>query len=542
MGRIFLSGLLVLLLPASVANATPGDLDPTFSKDGFATKAIEGQIRSEEIAVDGQDRPLVAAGVVAGWEAQVERLELVRYRRSGKPDRSFTWNPGSLPGLVEVERLGDLAIDAQGRIVLAIADEGDVLVARLLADGAPDSGFAGDGVARIDFGGPFDAPGALLIQPDGAILVGGAGGSDPELGGRFALARLTASGAPDPSFSGDGKELLDLPLAHAEVSALARAADGRIYAAGTVDGAGYFGERDATIARVAAGGGLDPSFGAGGWVSFDSGYDDVVRGIGFDAAGRVVFVSDRYPLTYYAGRLTTGGYLDSSLGDGGFLTGAGATRPAGFAVDDAGRAVVAGRTEYGRFGEPTDFVLNRFRGDLGGLDPGFADRGVMIGDYRKYADGAADLAIAGDGRIVIAGAAGSALLLARFEVASGPADRDGDGVTDDRDLCEQRYGTNRRGCNRFRRSLTITRRLRADLFKSLLRSNEPRCVRHARVEVRRVHRGPDRLLAEVRTGLKGGWRSDASLKPGDYYAFAPRSIDERLGFCARARSDGLRIR
>jgi hypothetical protein len=53
--------------------------------------------------------------------------------------------------------------------------------------------------------------------------------------------------------------------------------------------------------------------------------------------------------------------------------------------------------------------------------------------------------------------------------------------------------------------------------------------------------GPDKKLAKVSTGPSGGWSVDASLKPGAYYAVAPRVVQQRLGICKAARSGELRI-
>ena len=71
------------------------------------------------------------------------------------------------------------------------------------APGDLDVSFSGDGKQTTDFGGA-DAAAAVAMQADGKIVVAGSSG------GNFALARYGADGALDPSFSGDGLVTTDL--------------------------------------------------------------------------------------------------------------------------------------------------------------------------------------------------------------------------------------------------------------------------------------------------------------------------------------------
>ena len=75
-----------------------------------------------------------------------------------------------------------------------------------LASAAPgdlDVSFSGDGKQTTDFGGA-DLASAVAVQADGKLVV--AGTSD----GNFALARYGVDGALDPSFSGDGLVTTDI--------------------------------------------------------------------------------------------------------------------------------------------------------------------------------------------------------------------------------------------------------------------------------------------------------------------------------------------
>jgi uncharacterized delta-60 repeat protein len=530
---------LVLLSPGS-ASATPGDLDPTFSRDGFVKVGLESAFQSGQIAVESDGRILVATTARGGGSGSGSFL-LSRVRHSGKPDRSFSGDGTVVPALGSASaRIADLAIDPQGRALVAADGGGDFVVARFLATGEPDPGFAGDGVAELDLGASETVE-ALAVQPDGAILVGGrsaAGGT-----AQLALARLTTGGAPDAGFSTDGMLRTDLaPLLFAGVSAVAVADDGFIYAGGSARQPTGFDPNDGIVARYESDGDLDASFADSGIARVDGGFAEVVQGIGFDPGGRTLVTGDvTSGSTAFAGRLTGAGFFDTSIGDDGFVFGEGAAAVGGFAVDAEGRIVIAGATPFGRFGGPRDIVLNRFGAGATGLDEAFAGDGVVIGDFRQHSDGASDLALDPDGRIVIAGNADDDLLLARFEVAQGKPDIDGDGVRDNRDLCPPRYSPRPRGCPVYPRRVSITRDASADLFRGDVRSPQPKCVSRVTVRIRRVRPGPDKKLAKVSAGPSGGWSVDASLKPGAYYAVAPRVVQQRLGICKAARSGELRI-
>jgi uncharacterized delta-60 repeat protein len=95
-----------------------------------------------------------------------------------------------------------VALQPNGRIVAAgINSVGDFAVARYQSSGSPDLAFSGDGQLTTDFGGFDLAAGAIAIQPDGGILVGG---GTEAVDQNFALARYTTAGVLDTGFDGDG--------------------------------------------------------------------------------------------------------------------------------------------------------------------------------------------------------------------------------------------------------------------------------------------------------------------------------------------------
>ena len=139
--------------------------------------------------------------------------------------------------------------------------------------GALDLSFSSDGRQETNFGAT-DTGRAVLVQPDGKILVAGSwDGGDSE----FALARYNADGTLDNTFGGgffglgSGKTNASFTgaLSGAEFAMdLALQADGKIVLVGytNLNGAAV-GGNDWGIARFTSTGALDPSFSGDGKVT-----------------------------------------------------------------------------------------------------------------------------------------------------------------------------------------------------------------------------------------------------------------------------------
>ena len=144
---------------------------------------------------------------------------------------------------------------------------GDFVLARYWPNGTLDSTFGGDGTVLTTFGsGRDDHATALALQPDGKIVV--AGGSN----GAFALARYLPNGTLDPTFSGDGKVLTDFG---GVANALAiQPNNGRLVVAGWSTARG---NTDFALARYLPNGTLDATFGGDGTVRTTSGVAALMR-------------------------------------------------------------------------------------------------------------------------------------------------------------------------------------------------------------------------------------------------------------------------
>ena len=79
-----------------------------------------------------------------------------------------------------------------------------------------------------DFGSPTDKAAAVALQGDGKIVVAGTGND------QFAVARYTTAGALDPTFDGDGRTTTTIFGKNTEGAAdVAIQSDGKIVAVGT---------------------------------------------------------------------------------------------------------------------------------------------------------------------------------------------------------------------------------------------------------------------------------------------------------------------
>ena len=230
--------------------------------------------------------------------------------------------------------------------------ESDVFLTRYTASGQPDPSFgAGDGSAAVDVAG-FDLLGAMLVEADGSVVLGGAAGA---IGAanctRFEdfcpetpfLARFTPQGVLDQGFGSAG--LLSLNglswpygffTGGVGVKALATRPGGGIFAAGGSGPAAF-------IVALRDSGKLDPSFGSGG------------------------VVEEREPKRSTAA-------ADALV------------------VDKRGRLLVAGGTDAGLIGRAPEGALFRYLPD-GELDLGFGEgRG-----YVRLPGSDSDLALGADG-------------------------------------------------------------------------------------------------------------------------------------------------
>ncbi|ADB51139.1 delta-60 repeat domain-containing protein [Conexibacter woesei] len=392
---VLAGGLLTAL--AAPAVAAPGDLDPSLSGDGRLVVATPGSFEQTNAVAVQPDGRIVVAGIAGHGDGS--DLFVARVERDGTPDASFGGGDGVTT--VDVAGFGDgaraLALQPDGKIVVAGygsavsgLNQSDYAVARLTADGALDPGFGSGGTRTIDFGLGAEQARAVLVQPDGTIVVGGY--ANPSAGViEFGLARLTADGALDPGFGSGGKRTTAFPGAGSNVHALALDRDGRIVAAGRTTGS----DPDFALARYLPDGSLDTSFGGDGLTTTDFGSAalvDEADGVAIQADGKIVASGftggDVGDNRFAVARYDSDGGLDADFADGGrqtvaFAPGGDAQFPSaygngGAALQHDGSIVVAGVSSwFNEFFETRGvFALAALTPD-GALDERFAPGGTV---------------------------------------------------------------------------------------------------------------------------------------------------------------------
>ena len=427
--RTFAAATIVSLILATgvLGQTASGNLDPTFGSGGTVRTDFSGNIdRANAVAIQ-PDGKIVAAGSSFSSTKTVEDFIVARYNANGSLDKRFG-NNGKITTdfFRNVDTINALVIQPDGKIVVAgfaqLAGTGGTprvfALARYTSDGRPDSSFGNGGSLTTSFGGTFAAASAIMVQPDGKIVVAGTADFNPRVpnsGLDFALARYHANGSLDASFGDAGKVVFDFFGSFDQANAAALQADGRIIVAGSASYDSFNRDIGFALARFNPDGSTDFGFGSGGKQItdfFDAGAK--ANGIVLQPDGRFVVAgtasdsATRPVATDFAlARYNTDGSLDSSFGIAGETSvpfSDSATEQANALVlAPDGKIIVAG-TAFKTFSSPPDFALRRYNAD-GSIDTSFGVDGAMTTDFAAGTDNAQAVAIQEDGNVVAAGRA-----------------------------------------------------------------------------------------------------------------------------------------
>ena len=380
-------------LPASAAG---GALDAGFSGDGRAfTRVGSAHSAGFDVAVQNDGRIVV---VGAATVAEHSVFALVRYNVDGSLDSTFGGD-GRVVTRIGVHASGrGVALQTDGKIVVAGAawgnGSGRFAAARYLPSGAPDHTFSQDGTLITSFPGDADAA-DVAVQSDGKIVLAGSAG------GRFALARYGPAGRLDPGFGGDGRVLTEMGGGDSFARGVAIQHDGRIVVVGSAGGRvavaryGLGGHLDASFTGDGTATTEFPR------MMSAQGFAVALQSDGAIVVGAQVAGHNGYQFGLV--RYHPSGNLDRSLGgDGRVVTlFADDTESLLYALDIApDRTIVAGGWQLPLAGHGK-FALARYTPDHGSLDPTFGGDGRVVTEMRRGR--AFGLAFEPDGRIVAAG-------------------------------------------------------------------------------------------------------------------------------------------
>lgn len=350
--------LVVLGVLAPAASAAPGQLDPTFGNGG----SVRMFFSEEDISLRGVATQPDGKVVLSGGNFLTGATLVVRLLENGAFDPSFGASGVVNLALGPEESEGRaVLVQPDGKIVIAGTARGavnyDFAFARLNADGSPDLTFGGgDGKELVEIGPEFERPEAVTLGPGGRIVATGEARLPGEVDAA-AIAVLGPNGLPDPGyFGGDGAITVTTTPKSDEGVEAAMLADGRVLigdanAAGAGDGF--------TLIQLLPAGTPDPAFGGG------DGLVEVPVPGSENAGGRV---SDF-----------------ALLADGRILA-------SGYGFDEVGSPV-----KY-----DAKAAVARFLPD-GQLDESFGSKGWFTHQFGAEGDSAERVAVAPNGKLVIAG-------------------------------------------------------------------------------------------------------------------------------------------
>lgn len=341
-----------------------GSLDTTFGTLGIEIIPSTGGAHHVAIQSDGK---IVLAGDTNGAPDQTV---VIRLNDSGALDPTF-----GTGGKVTFDNGGgtSLAIDSAGRILVAASGKD---IERLNTDGTLDTTFGANGIAAAGVSTGNSSGFEITradIQPDGKIVLSGYGLSmvSNTLTYEITVARLNADGTPDTSFGSVGAvstSLRGMDDGFAEVIQ----PDGKIVIGGASfrppNASGY----DLALLRFDADGALDNSFGTGGTVVDTFGTDNSeIDDLLVQPNGEIVAAGQAQGLAALF-RFNADGSLDSGFGNGGVALGSDQGIPSGRNFGEGQAVVQQASGNYvlgGIAGSPDDFALERFTGEAATITP-----------------------------------------------------------------------------------------------------------------------------------------------------------------------------
>ena len=369
-----------------------GTLDATFGTDGVVT-------------FDGGDDKLgysLAFGdggaIYVLGRGESHHLIVTKFSDAGERDTGFaTTGVLDLGPLRSDDSLKDFDLD---RALLRMPDgnflatgynqssstKADLVLAKFHADGSDLNKIACDGVLGSKY--VNDEGYSLASAPDGWLIGGMAYGSGAN---RAVVIKATSLSCSDFT----AKSVTDYTAYGRTVLALSNGA----FLAGSVetgDKPGLWACFDDALALT----------NSGTLSQFDGGR---VTSSALDAEGRILLAGYAHNGRDYdvvVVRMYPDGTLDTSFDADGVVQldnlggSGGSDRAFSLAIDGEGRILVAGRTFVSGHGD--DLLVLRLRPD-GSLDPSFGDGGVFLWDGGHGDDGAFEVALDGQGRIVVTG-------------------------------------------------------------------------------------------------------------------------------------------
>lgn len=368
-GRILVGGMSVGVSGAiALVRYLPnGSLDPTFGSGGVVLTTVDQQAVEEGlmgIALQADGKIVgVGGSYVTGSGLRAVTL---RYNADGSLDDTFNGDGIRVDsfGPMGHDVLNAVAIQTDGKVIAVGSSRGplsqDAIVVRYTTTGNLDASFSDNGYDALDVDVVDDQANAVVLQPDGRILL--AGRTEPSVGNtQFMLARYDEDGDLDPSFGTDGVVVSAFSSGSDWAHALALQPDGKVLAGGEV-AAGA--NSNMAVARYDVDGELDLSFGTAGLKIIVIDAVSSAHAIGVLSDGRIA-VGGTSNGQFGAAMLQANGPLDLGFSNDGRVTHVQGAMSEGsaLAIQSDGRLLIAGNSVMGA--PQVDIVLLRYHTGLG---------------------------------------------------------------------------------------------------------------------------------------------------------------------------------
>jgi uncharacterized delta-60 repeat protein len=269
-----------------------GHLDGTFGVGGKASQPFEAFVDTPLAVAVQPDGKIVVAGEGSMTEGGGQELLLARYLPNGELDPGFGNGGKAAATLPTRSRPADLLLDASGNITVPAPlccvgssgsfGGGGFAVARFLADGRADTGFAGTGQLVFPTPGARGFVEAAAPAPDGGTYLSFEENTET-VSTVGNMVKLLPSGSLDAAFGTGGRLRLFDRVGDVDPSALAVDGKGRIVGVGWGDG-------KVSAFRLRPEGSTDRSFNGGQHV--DAPYGGVPLAVALQSSGRIVVLGD----------------------------------------------------------------------------------------------------------------------------------------------------------------------------------------------------------------------------------------------------------
>ncbi len=294
-------------------------MDQSFASDGWTTASMGMSSYVSAAAFTPSGEVLVVGDRKEDELIGVDHdFALAQFNETGELDTSFHSDGKVMTGFGDYETPWDVAIQPDGKIITigrqyqtpTFGDtDYDFAIARYHADGSLDKSFDDNGKLVKGFG-KDDHAYAVALQVDGKIVVAG------QTGRNFIVVRFNQDGRLDKGFGDDGKVVAQWGSGeiYEEANDIVITANGQILVSGV---ATIGGNNDFLVARLNADGSFDSSFGSGGWIAADfDGRNDRADTLMIDDEGRILLTGCSQQ-KFAVARFFQNGMPDKSFGDGG---------------------------------------------------------------------------------------------------------------------------------------------------------------------------------------------------------------------------------